>query len=200
MRWGFNELRAQLVSGRLDAECLGLLEKGLRTLDESFPSPDLSHFRWARRFAADARASRNEGFLIDFLSRDTYTTFSEVSLDAIEAWKGGWPEERQILRDLDLDIATSFNPRTRHSLIGVEGTGASFRTLRAQLRLLEVGARYLATAEALDREDPFGGRIRISVEAGTLKAWSAGPDGIDDGGSGKWEHGGKDVVLELKRP
>ena len=198
MKWAFVELRAQMASGSFNPETAGLLETGLQTLDGSFPSPDPSHFRWARRFAADARTPGNGGVLVNFLMRDTYTTCSDISLSAIGAWKEGWLHERHVLRSLDLDVATSFNPRTRSGIIGVEGMGVSFRLMRVQLRLLRLGSRYLASGESLDLEDPFGGSLKTSVEGNSWKAWSAGEDAIDDGGSGKWDRGGKDIVLELR--
>ncbi len=199
LKWGFDEVRINLVTGRYDLESLQTLEEGLRILDGSFPSIDQERLRWARTLAADARSSRNDGLLKSLFHRDTCTTYCELLLRAVGTNKSDWLHERQALRELDLELAKSFNPYARHSVLELEWSGASFRHARAQLRLLLMATHFLAKGEGLDLEDPFGGRLKTSVSGTSFKAWSLGRDGIDDGGVGEWGLQGKDIVLEFNR-
>jgi hypothetical protein len=52
-------------------------------------------------------------------------------------------------------------------------------------------------------DDAFGTEIRHSATPGGLKLWSAGLDGIDTGGKGKWggtdDAGHDDQTLEVPR-
>ncbi len=66
----------------------------------------------------------------------------------------------------------------------------------ARLRLIRLAATWRATGQVPPVDDPFGDTLRWSVSAGTLRAWSVGSDGVDDGGSGDWT-GGADLVLEV---
>lgn len=55
-------------------------------------------------------------------------------------------------------------------------TGSSWiRDAQAAARLLRMACRYRATGEVVELEDPFGDRMRTSVNDGRLKAWSRGP-------------------------
>jgi hypothetical protein len=74
------------------------------------------------------------------------------------------------------------------------------RSCLARVRLLRAAARYLVTGQVLNYSDPFGGNL-LHVQAGkSLKVWSVGPDGVDDGGDGDWDQSkGKDIVLEIHR-
>ncbi|HZE99752.1 MAG TPA: hypothetical protein VE981_22285 [Planctomycetota bacterium] len=75
-----------------------------------------------------------------------------------------------------------------------------WRNLRTQLRLLRGAAHYRATGEVLEMPDPYGTSFRHSQKGVTLKIWSVGPDGVDDGGLGGWDSAkGKDIVLEVER-
>jgi len=195
----FAELRSHLVAGRFDPESLQVLERGLETLDGSFPSTDQEHLRWARTWAASARNSSSDNLLGGLFQRDSYTTYGELTLRALGACTLNWPEERQLLESLDLELAASLNPHSRNSVISLEWCGAYSRHLRAQLRLFRLGTHFLATGEVLDLEDPFGGRLRTAMKGDGLRMWSVGRDGVDDGGDGEWKFKGKDVLLELKR-
>jgi hypothetical protein len=75
------------------------------------------------------------------------------------------------------------------------------RERRTQLRLLAMAAHFRSTGEVLELEDPFGSKLFHETTAIHLKAWSVGPDGVNDGGDGGWTHypGGKDLVIEVDR-
>jgi hypothetical protein len=72
------------------------------------------------------------------------------------------------------------------------------RDLRAQLRLLRVASRFLASGEVLELDDPYGEKLRFSRAGDRLKVWSRGFDGVDDHGEGTWLTG-RDCVLEVRR-
>lgn len=76
------------------------------------------------------------------------------------------------------------------------------RTELAKVRLLRVGLAWKAGLEVPQLLDPFGDRLGILVEAGRIKVWSRGVDGIDNGGRGAWDtfgRAGDDAVLEFTR-
>lgn len=61
-------------------------------------------------------------------------------------------------------------------------------------------ASHRATGEIPAHDDPYGDKIRTSIEGNRLKLWSVGGDGIDNGGDGEWRGWrGKDIVLEVER-
>lgn len=144
-------------------------------------------------------------------------------VDAFEAWNrwhrrlSGCDALRQaefegLLQEVRAEAAGTSNALLRAILAQPEGffDGALLdfnRERRAQLRLLRAVAHYRASGEVLALEDPFGGILRSRREGGTLRLWSVGADGKDDGGVGGWEprpDGRKlehvpDIVVEIRR-
>lgn len=89
----------------------------------------------------------------------------------------------------------SLNPIIRMTTI--EGDRVDWREepeRKTQLRLLLVAAHYRATGEVLNREDPFGAMFHHSLSGSSMRVWSNGPDGADDGGTPN-----KDLILEIPR-
>jgi hypothetical protein len=70
----------------------------------------------------------------------------------------------------------------------------------AQFRLLRVAARYRATGEILQLNDPFGRDFIHSRTENRMRFWSLDRDGRDDGGeagNGRWDRTAKDIVIEV---
>jgi hypothetical protein len=105
-------------------------------------------------------------------------TALEVLRGAAEASAKPWRESRRAIRE-ERELMESRNPVLREILEGFPPVFRLSFERRAQLRLLR---RY--HGETAEMDDPFGG---------SLKAWSVGPNGIDDGGKKD------DIVLELPR-
>jgi hypothetical protein len=75
---------------------------------------------------------------------------------------------------------------------------ARIRTLLGESRGVDP-ARPNLRGEVPALGDPFGTKLYQRGGGRRLKVWSAGPDGVDDGGSGDWTIQGKDTVLEVER-
>jgi hypothetical protein len=74
------------------------------------------------------------------------------------------------------------------------------RFVHVVLRLLRVAAHFRATGEWIELADPLGDTLKHKVQGNALRAWSVGPDGVDDGGQGEWDpFKGKDIELEVER-
>jgi len=74
------------------------------------------------------------------------------------------------------------------------------RTILARIRLLMTACSFLSNGHIPELIDPFGSKLLSSTVDGRLKAWSVGPNGIDDGGVGSWKgEEPLDLVLECSR-
>ncbi len=115
-----------------------------------------------------------------------------------------WAEARPLFDRIRGDLEESKNPLVRKWSLGI---GWFFPQedlkVRAELRLLRVAARYLADGTRLDLEDPFGGRLTISIGTHGFKVWSVGADAVDTGGEGQWGcfkvPRGPDIVFEFRK-
>ena len=75
---------------------------------------------------------------------------------------------------------------------------SSWRVIVANLRMIRMAARYRATGEFLKLEDPFGESLLHARSGDSVRLWSLGENGRDDGGKGElWA--GEDLVLEVPR-
>lgn len=63
------------------------------------------------------------------------------------------------------------------------------------LRLIRCAARYYATGELLELEDPFQSVIRHRVAPFHVTFWGVGRDGTNQAGTGSWPSNGEDRVL-----
>lgn len=104
-----------------------------------------------------------------------------------------WTEEREAFVEFDRrgrpnsDWAhTAWLPRLRQN--------------RARLRLLRMVLHRRRTGAWPDLDDPFGVKLSHAESATHLRAWSAGPDGVDNGGKGSWApRDGEDLLLEVPK-
>lgn len=214
----FEELRALLQSGDLNAEALGEIERGLETLDRSFPK------------AGDTRM--NEALVcgvgIIQVERDGGYSYPDGEKIPLHHWRYGFSSQlvladafginlrfmrrlaeldslpwREVLRNVDqleADLSRENNPLIRTITVGVIRAYRYGPERRAQLRLLRLAVRYRLTGEILELEDPFGTLLHTSRVGGKLRVWSLNKDGVDDGGDGEWSPAkGKDIVLEVEK-
>jgi hypothetical protein len=199
LQWGFGESRAQVRSGSLDNESLLRLQRGLKILDDSFPSVERDFLRWARFHARGGGVQKRSSVTDTLLEKESVYTYHDLYSRAADSVRPEWALEQKNLKDVDNMLSVSINPWARNSVIHVEWTARYYRHLRAQLRLLWVASAFLGSGELLDLEDPFGGRVKTAQAGGALKVWSVGGNGIDDGGIGDWGLKSLDIVLEVKR-
>jgi hypothetical protein len=216
-----DELRRLILSGDLGSDALERIDRELEALDRGISS---SGETWFRRTVELGYCFLGTGSVQAFMTKYEYMTrkpsawrfgFSEqimmvdafqTSLSAMrlcrQAADRPWREARRLQAEADAVWARCSNPLLRMMTERFDSFSPNdpFRELRAQLRLLRTAAHYKATGEILDLEDPFGEKLLHSSKSKSLRMWSVGPDGVDDGGSGEWHSAkGKDIVLEVGR-
>jgi hypothetical protein len=215
----FEELRDIFLSGKLSREDLLAVDRGLEAADRSFPKAGHSLLNeslsigYALLQPAGVASIRNfalEGELKGSLSLWRYG-FSDrlVAADAFDQSLAAmrrlatledkpWTEAKKVAGELNQEVQGCVNPILKITMSGLSG-GSLPRERKAQLRILRTAVRYRATGELLDLEDPFATKLSHAEKDVTLKLWSVGKDGNDDGGSGEWKPQGKDIVLEIPR-
>ncbi len=107
-----------------------------------------------------------------------------------------------------MDLFNSLNPILRPVALDLGSLGWHARERQAEMRLLRIAARYLATGKILSLEDPFGSAFLHSESPEIMTFWSLGPNGKDDSGnmkaSGPWFGSStvddyRDIVIEVER-
>jgi hypothetical protein len=215
-----DELRDLLQAGRLDRETLESVGRELELLDRSFPRNGHSLINDAAMAGATflksgpgsieseggAGASLGPlfawrfGFSQRIMSADAFDTMLRLMNRTAELEDRPWEEARRGLEELRGEAERSKNWLVRMMIPGLLQSSRPGRERKSQLRILRVAVRWRATGEILDLDDPFGTKLRHSASGGTLKVWSLGRDGADDGGAGGWNPPiGKDIVLEIPR-
>jgi len=195
------DLRAFLVSDKVKPDDLGRLERGLRLLETSFPK---LHDLLRREVVCGCFTllAGPEGTTDPQHLQASYRIDAAEAIDLIERaltesegcdelpWLDVAAKQNELALQMQgsslVDLAY---PEFRRKVV------EAWRSRRAQYLLLRVGAHYLATGEAQPQPDPMGTTLQIKVEGRTLRAWSVGVDGVNDGGDP-----GKDFVLEVTRP
>jgi hypothetical protein len=169
LRWPLRHLETDLAHWAENMEFCRLEAMGIMK-DASFRS----------KFLLPERLLKAEAF--EFMDRHAARVLScegKPYLELVEA-----------LRHADQETVVSTNPIIRHWSILKGNLGLVELERKAQIRLLRMAARYRATGEILDLEDPFGGRMLHSEAEAWTKFWSVGDDGRDDGGdsgsTGRW--------------
>jgi hypothetical protein len=220
-----SEIKGLLSPGKLSREDCRELARELELLDKSFPREADSYsistmtvgFDYLRKETIEAalkpigitepvKPTWRYGFSDRLVLVDAFLAAQDYGRRMKEAADLPWNEARQMSERLAADQKETKNPMLRKLLHIQESLSNSFSTnifreRRAQLRLLRGAAAYRASGEALLLDDPYGDKIHSAMSGSRLKLWSAGYDGIDDGGSGGWDprKGGKDIVLEVDR-
>jgi hypothetical protein len=218
--YGLEGTRELLAGTRLDPALLLQIERELEIVDRSFPRHGcalLNETAWVGnrliegRFLegfnhlspppgpSDLRIWRY-GFSRSLLEADAFHRIEAWSRRAAEGGSRSWSEEKALWSAIWSESKAARNPVIE--LVELARVGEDFvrRERLAQLRLVWAAASFRRTGEAPGIDDPFGTKLRVSIQGDSLKAWSAGRDGADDGGQGEWHPGrGRDIVLEIKR-
>jgi hypothetical protein len=113
-------------------------------------------------------------------------------------WARGSDVEKHVLEELE----SSKNPFMKEFSSMFSSNGRSvlrpIRELQTQIRMLRAAARYRASGDTPEVDDPFGTTLQTVKKDGRLKMWSIGSDGVNHGGMGDWNPSdGKDIVLEV---
>jgi len=203
-----------LKSGILTADDLAEVGRELAILDGSFRDPGfldplLVMETIFRHFEVDKRQRSRWSWWEDSTvlgpSR-RLPTAEEVEealgygRESARAVAAPWGEFCRISADVKERLRRSRNPLLPELLYCHGRWPTRVRQGCAKLRLLRIAIQYRLSGEVLDLEDPFGVRMRHQETASTLKAWSVGASGVDDGGTGGWREGGlQSIVLEIDR-
>lgn len=222
----FDELRDLILSGKLGPDDLSQVGRELGLLDESFPKN--SRILMNEAMAAGYGFMKLEGGLGEAISiqgggggwaegmgtyllwriffpqklicADAYFTELEYMKRYAAASERSWAEADAEGTKGQSEMGKLRNPIARIMVPGLTGGERAVRERLAQLRLLQAAAHYRATGLIPYLQDPFGEKLRTSMEGNKLKVWSVGKDGADGGGKGEWKvQAGPDIVLEVPR-
>jgi hypothetical protein len=213
----FAGLKEMVQGPHLSLEDLVEMDRELEILDKSFPSLWASlrnHQLWVRSsvvadavFLATGSGSRMPTLWDTWRYGFSQRLILLKGLDEIDSWVENFAgiDERPYPEVVQLgarfsEERSSGNPVLRSYSPEPSSMVPKWRTPRAQLRLLRVAAHYRSTGEVLELPDPYGTSLHHAQEGVTLKLWSVGPDGVDDGGLGGWDSTkGRDIVIEVER-
>ncbi|MBI3857926.1 MAG: hypothetical protein HY293_19785 [Planctomycetes bacterium] len=215
------DLKGLVLSGTLSRDDLKEIDRELEILDGSFPVFGDVVLNSAMRIGFQIlRAGTLDRFLeeMEFKNqprpRSWRNAFSDRLMmvdvferelsDARRSAAGDlrpWGEARSLTAAIDLDRAAFGSPLFK--AIFDKGPlmpyQLAFREHRARLRLLRMAVRHGATGEVPVLPDPLGTELRFSQHGDRWLYWSAGGNGVDDGGAGGWKGDGKDIVLDVKQ-
>lgn len=109
-------------------------------------------------------------------------------------------DEQKVCAEVDAEAKAAPNFVVEYFFLTGRGPWRSRRDRLAQLRLIRTAVQYRITGRVLELDDPFGAKLQHSRAIGTLRIWSVGKNGTDDGSQGDWKGGHPDdIVLEIDR-
>ncbi len=185
------------------------LARALERLDEGFPNHGESLLAETAVYAASAsqKAMGNLlehpelwsqwrfGFSGRIVLADAVRTHEAWSRRAAKVCRGTWIDLGRMAGELEGLRQSEKNPILKNNLPNLFMARAGLER-RAQLRLLRMAVGLRASGALKPLEDPFGGKLH----GDSGKLWSVGPDGVDDGGVGYWQHQHTgDIVLNLPK-
>jgi hypothetical protein len=181
-------LQTLVISGRLRAEELLVLDRRLKALDDDWPDHDVA-------LRSDllgvglllVREDRAGGSMHEFSRRPRirrhWRTFASTRLRALETFGEVRDRIRRvidasrlpleagdpIIQAIDLEMRDSEDPLW--GLCYNVGRLSSIRYQRCRLRLFRLAVHGRATGELLKLEDPMGGLLKIAETGNALRVW-----------------------------
>jgi hypothetical protein len=217
------ELHAMIDSGRLSRDLLEKVDRELEVVDKGFPRRghrvhlDLVALgslliytggtvtAQAVGLGADPEDSLwRYGFSTRLMKADAFEKIADAAVRLNEADERPWAESRDLLAKLSAELGAVRNPIARIAPDEILRSDLIHRGSRAQLRLIRSAARYRATGDLLELEDPFGDKIKSRTDEDSVKVWSVGPQGRDHGGVGAFSVDAdaleeQDILLRVRR-
>ncbi len=199
-------MAAQEIKDLLDADGLDhpsreLLGRGLRTLEAGLPGFEDALLR--ERLFSDSVIIKetSDNLLTALIYLNSIQRTREWIQRTAAASRVSWAELLKVDAEVRAEAAKAWNPITKMMSPSLgQSAGKASRGARARVALLRVALQFQETGAVLDLDDPYGTKLKTTVTGDTLKVWSVGPDGVDNGGSGGWKAtDGPDMVLEVKR-
>jgi hypothetical protein len=198
LQLGLSETRDLMKAGLLDAAALRDLDTGLAALDGSFPRHGQVLSNEAIFAAMELRNQASSASLfMRLLYTDSFDRVVGMYERTAAAETLAWSEAESRRLAIEAEPKPRWNPMLLAVMPLLGPTNKVTRHRLALLRMLRLAIRQKLGAEPLDLDDPFGSRLKTSGSGATLKIWSVGPDGVDDGGDGVWDLKGRDIVLDL---
>jgi hypothetical protein len=195
-----NEIRDHLGAGKFDKVALEDLDRGLETLDGSYPSWGQTLINEALLFGGLLNEEMAGGWGPQrMLYADAVERIHEAMVAAAKADLLPWLESQAELQRIETASAKAWNPISSIAAPSTVRQSAIARQRRAHLRALRIGLHWASTGKLVELDDPFGAKMRTEEKDGKLRIWSVGKDGVDDGGTGDWKAESKDIVLDLKK-
>ena len=154
---------------------------------EGWTEPDFWEFGWKWSFSKQI-------MYIEYFK--LYEEFMHAMKNVDEL---GWRERNELFAEWRLISESSGIKQFSIMVPAYQTNERALRERRALLRTLRAAAHWRATGEVLELGDPFGRKILHVESAGSIKIWSVGKDGVDNGGSERNGSPQWDIVIELKR-
>ncbi len=154
-----------------------LLKLGLDCLSPEWPGKD-----WEPEARSFLRPGWRHAFSERLLRSDAFSRFQECCGRWIGSENLSWGEVRTLQRELieageaEPNVYARVHLRNSYHLLDL------FRWVRAQLRLARAAAHFRGTGDLSTWGDPFGSSLTSARSPETLRLWSVGPDGVDEGG------------------
>jgi hypothetical protein len=203
----FWELADLVLAGMLAPTDLAALARSLETFDSSWHDARLS----LREDFFELRDAINKekvtpvhawryGFSTAALKADAVLILDSLIEESIRSESLPWRETLAAYERLNRKVKESSNRAVRRGLDLAPRCGSQHRTARAKLRILRAAVQVRIDGTVPEFDDPFGAKIRHAREGSSLKLWSVGRDGVDNGGQGAWRNYREsgDIVLEVK--
>lgn len=188
----YEELRRLLMDRQLAGSDAARIEAELEILERSWPpiGPAFLNERLALGYGYEF----SDDPLLFPVEKDRWSRWRaivspprwklEEALDTIDravqraasASELPWPEAEASLEQLTREMDSSDNQYVQNFCPPMRNVVAMVRGIVAQIRVLRVAARFAATGEVLDLENPFGGRGSVSRSQGRLLIDMTGPE------------------------
>ena len=214
------KLRTYLQSQALDSGELSSLESAMGHLDNAINDRsipilvDLANMgicllceESSGKILAKGSQSRSRydvrwGYSSSLRVSDTLLTAETWARRALSAERLDWKTAREEYNKIADEVGRWKEPIVRMALGSLDINRAiSARIIRANVRLLRIGSRFLRTGEVLALNDPFGHKMAYLVSGmGGLKIWSVGENGENESGDEEGDGTTKDdIVLVIRK-
>jgi hypothetical protein len=197
-----DELERLVLSKALKPAELDLLERALETLDRTFLKDgrcflnDVAyHGAWLRREDPFLEANEtyrkrrpvapgwHHAFSMRLFKADAFNRWLAAARAHAAAGTSAWEKARGVF-DRNANLLESPPENLILNRLSPPSLEVN-RTRESQLGLLLLAVHFLRTGETISHVDPFGATesgLRFEVDGNFFRAWSRGPNGVDEGG------------------
>jgi hypothetical protein len=210
----FEQFRHLLSSGKLTQGQLADLARSLEIVDRDFPAASSTVSNTTLSLGMGVFQRSTAAFDGGWEQRMKeggwrYAVFRQTTLlDAFEmndayvqriekVDQANFAAAKKQIDAVAAEAGASSNSIIRDSVPGMKRSIEAHLEALAKLRLVRAETLFRGTGKMPTVADPFGANLLSKEEAGSLKIWSIGPDGINQNGDGDWQRGKPDIVIEI---